>query len=119
MMPLNVLGTSLVDCSHDPITGYFRDGCCRTNELDLGTHVVCAKVTAEFLDFSRSRGNDLMTPRPGRSFPGLQPGDKWCLCATRWLEAFHAGLAPPVDLEATHSKALEMITLTQLQLQYN
>jgi uncharacterized protein (DUF2237 family) len=119
MMPLNVLGTPLVACSHDPITGYFRDGCCRTNELDLGTHVVCAKVTAEFLDFSRSRGNDLMTPRPGSSFPGLQPGDKWCLCATRWLEAFHAGLAPPVDLEATHSKALEMITLAQLQLQYN
>ena len=119
MMPLNVLGTSLVACSHDPITGYFRDGCCRTNELDLGTHVVCAKVTAEFLDFSRSHGNDLMTPRPGSSFPGLQPGDKWCLCATRWLEAFHAGLAPPVFLEATHSKALEMITLTQLQQQDN
>ena len=118
-MPLNVLGTPLVVCSHDPITGYFRDGCCQTNELDLGTHVVCAKVTAEFLDFSRSRGNDLMTPRPGSNFPGLQPGDKWCLCATRWLEALHAGLAPPVVLEATHSKALEMITLTQLQQQDN
>jgi uncharacterized protein (DUF2237 family) len=119
MMPLNVLGTPLVACSHDPITGYFRDGCCKTNELDLGTHVVCAKVTADFLNFSRSRGNDLMTPRPGSNFPGLQPGDKWCLCATRWLEAFHAGLAPPVVLEATHSKALEMITLTQLQQQDN
>lgn len=116
MMALNVLGTPLVACSHDPITGYLRDGCCQTSDLDLGTHVVCALVTAEFLDFSLSRGNDLMTPRPNMSFPGLQPGDKWCLCATRWLEAFYAGCAPRVDLEATHSKALEMITLRQLQL---
>ena len=112
---LNVLGGELMPCSYDPLTGYFRDGCCNTSDEDVGTHVICAKVTQAFLDYSSARGNDLMTPRLGSNFPGLQPGDKWCLCATRWLEAFHAGLAPPVDLEATHSKALEIITLAQLQ----
>jgi uncharacterized protein (DUF2237 family) len=116
MTPLNVLGTPLVACSFDPITGYFRDGCCNTNVQDPGTHVVCAQVTAEFLDFSLSRGNDLMTPRPESRFAGLKPGDKWCLCALRWREALEAGVAPPVQLEATHAKALEIIALKQLQM---
>lgn len=115
MTPLNVLGNPLVACSFDPITGFFRDGCCNTNEQDQGTHVVCAKVTAEFLAFSRSRGNDLMTPRPESRFAGLRPGDRWCLCALRWREALKAGVAPPVQLESTHAKALEIVTLAQLQ----
>ena len=115
MTALNVLGTPLMACSFDPLTGFLRDGCCQTNEMDHGTHVVCSKVTSEFLAFSLSRGNDLLTPRPESRFAGLKPGDKWCLCALRWLEAFAAGVAPPVDLKATHSKALEMISLSQLQ----
>ena len=115
MTPLNVLGTALVACSFDPVTGFFRDGCCNTNAQDQGTQVVCARVTAEFLAFSRSRGNDLTTARPESRFAGLKPGDRWCLCATRWREALQADVAPPVHLEATHAKALEMVTLQQLR----
>ena len=114
-MALNVLGTELLSCSFDPLTGFFRDGCCNTDVHDHGSHVVCAKVTAEFLAFSRSRGNDLSTPRPEYRFAGLQPGDRWCLCALRWKEAWEAGVAPPVVLESTHAKALEWIPLAALQ----
>ena len=114
-MALNVLGTELLSCSFDPLTGFFRDGCCNTDAHDHGSHVVCAKVTAEFLAFSRSRGNDLSTPRPEYRFAGLQPGDRWCLCALRWKEAWEAGVAPPVVLESTHAKALEWIPLDALQ----
>ena len=112
---LNVLGTPLLACSLDPLTGYYRDGCCNTDHNDHGSHVVCAKVTQAFLDFSVSRGNDLVTPRPEFRFAGLKAGDRWCLCARRWLEAFQAGVAPPVVLEATHRKALEIVTIEQLQ----
>lgn len=111
----NVLGTPLEDCSHDPLTGFFRDGCCRTAREDTGTHVVCARVTAEFLSFSAEHGNDLSTPRPEWGFPGLRPGDQWCLCALRWKEAAEAGVAPPVVLESTHEKALEIVTLADLE----
>ncbi len=116
MTALNVLGGPLEACSFSPLTGYFRDGCCNTDEVDRGTHVVCAKVTAEFLDFSLSRGNDLTTPRPEHRFAGLKPGDRWCLCAVRWKEALAAGKAPPLILEATHAKALDLLSLSQLQL---
>ena len=112
---LNVLGTPLLACSFDPLTGYCRDGCCNTDHNDHGSHVVCAKVTQAFLDFSVSRGNDLVTPRPEFRFAGVKAGDRWCLCARRWLEAFQAGVAPPVVLEATHRKALEIVTIEQLQ----
>lgn len=111
---LNVLGSPLKPCSLDPLTGYFRDGCCRTTADDIGTHVVCARVTTEFLEFSRRRGNDLVTPRPDWQFPGLKPGDRWCLCAMRWKEALEAGVAPPVELQSTHIKALEFVTLADL-----
>ena len=111
----NVLGTALVPCSYDPLTGYYRDGCCNTDEHDHGSHVVCARVTQAFLAFSRQRGNDLSTPRPEYRFKGLKPGDRWCLCALRWKEAFDAGVAPPVVLECTHIKALDFVTLAQLQ----
>ncbi|MFM8864779.1 MAG: DUF2237 family protein [Limnohabitans sp.] len=112
---LNVLGEPLAPCSHDPMTGYFRDGCCRTRLDDTGSHVVCARMTPAFLAFTRARGNDLGTPRPEWDFPGLQPGDRWCLCALRWKEAFEAGLAPPVLLASTHIRALEVLSLAQLQ----
>jgi hypothetical protein len=115
MSTLNVLGTELQACSFDPLTGFFRDGCCRTDEHDRGSHVVCARVTAEFLAFSRKRGNDLVTPRPALRFAGLKPGDRWCLCALRWKEALQAGVAPPVHLEATHARALELLDLADLQ----
>jgi uncharacterized protein len=115
MPTLNVLGTELQACSFDPLTGFFRDGCCRTDEHDRGSHVVCARVTAEFLAFSRERGNDLVTPRPEFRFAGLRPGDRWCLCALRWKEALEAGVAPPVHLEATHARALEVLDLADLQ----
>ena len=111
----NVLGTELVACSYDPLTGYFRDGCCHTDMHDLGSHVVCAIVTDEFLEFSRSRGNDLSTPRPEYRFAGPEDGDRWCLCALRWKEALAAGVAPAVVLESTHARALEFVTLEQLQ----
>jgi len=105
----NVLGGDLLGCSYAPLTGFFRDGCCRTGADDLGTHVVCARVTAAFLQFSLERGNDLMTARPEYRFAGLKPGDRWCLCALRWVEALEAGVAPPVVLEATHERVLEMV----------
>ena len=114
MTAKNVLGRPLQACSLDPLTGFFRDGCCHTGAQDHGTHVVCARVTADFLNYSLSRGNDLITPRPDARFAGLKPGDKWCLCASRWREALEAGHAPPVRLEATHEKALELIGLEEL-----
>ena len=112
---LNVLMTPLVPCSYDPLTGYFRDGCCTTDESDRGSHVICAKLTQGFLEFSLKQGNDLMTPRPEYRFAGLKSGQKWCLCALRWKEAYLAGFAPPVILASTHLKALEFVTLEQLQ----
>ncbi len=112
---LNVLGTPLVPCSYDPLTGYFRDGCCNTDENDQGSHVVCAKVTQAFLDFSLQQGNDLVTPRPEHRFRGLKAGDRWCLCALRWKQAHMAGVAPKVVLESTHVRALDFVTLEQLQ----
>lgn len=111
----NVLGGPLRACSFDPLTGFFRDGCCRTRGDDEGQHVVCARVTQEFLSYALSRGNDLITPRPDWRFAGLKPGDRWCLCAARWLEAWKAGVAPPVVLESTHEKALEVVPLDVLQ----
>ena len=111
----NVLGGPLLPCSVAPLTGFFRDGCCNTGPEDVGLHVVCVEVTAEFLAFSRSRGNDLSTPVPDYGFPGLKPGDRWCLCAARWEEARQSGLAPPVLLEATHVAALELCALDQLK----
>lgn len=110
----NVLGEELVPCSYDPLTGYFRDGCCHTDMHDLGSHVICAKVTDEFLEFSRSRGNDLSTPRPEYRFAGLKDGDRWCLCALRWKEALAAGVAPQVVLASTHIRALDFVTIEQL-----
>lgn len=115
MTAKNVLGTDLVACSYDPLTGFLRDGCCHTDAQDRGSHVVCARVTREFLDYSRSRGNDLVSPRPQARFAGLKPGDRWCLCVLRWREALEAGVAPPVHLEATHEKALAVVSLEQLQ----
>lgn len=112
---LNVLGQTLMACSYAPLTGYFRDGCCNTREDDTGSHVVCARMTTEFLEFSLSHGNDLITPRPEYRFPGLKAGDRWCLCALRWKQALDAGLAPPVFLESTHIRALDFVTLEQLQ----
>jgi uncharacterized protein (DUF2237 family) len=112
---LNVLGTALKACSFDPLTGYYRDGCCNTDANDHGTHVVCAKVTADFLAYSLHRGNDLVTPQPEYRFVGLRPGDRWCLCVNRWLEALQAGVAPPLYLEATHAKALDSVSLQQLK----
>ena len=107
--PRNVLGKKLQVCCLNPLTGFYRDGQCRTGPGDTGTHVVCAVMTAEFLEYTRSRGNDLSTPLPYFNFPGLRPGDQWCLCATRWREAYHAGVAPPVILEATDEKALNIV----------
>ncbi|TWT92289.1 DUF2237 family protein [Neorhodopirellula pilleata] len=111
----NVLGTELQVCSTDPMTGFYRDGCCNTGGQDVGLHVVCAEMTAEFLEFSRDRGNDLSTPVPMYEFPGLHPGDRWCLCAARWKEAYDAGKAPKVHLAATHISALEFANLEELQ----
>ncbi|MBX6743506.1 MAG: DUF2237 domain-containing protein [Acetobacteraceae bacterium] len=111
----NVLGGPLLPCSVAPLTGFFRDGCCNTGPEDLGLHVVCVEVTAEFLTFSRIAGNDLTTPIPEYGFPGLKPGDRWCLCAARWEEARRAGIAPPVLLEATHVAALEVCSLDDLK----
>ena len=115
MDELNVLGAELQDCSFDPLTGFYRDGCCRTDASDRGSHVICARVTADFLAFSMTRGNDLITPRPEYRFAGLKPGDRWCLCALRWKEALEAGVAPPVHLEATHQKALDYVRLEDLK----
>ena len=111
----NVFGEPLVPCSFSPLTGFFRDGCCKTDEHDDGTHVVCAVMTKEFLEFSRMLGNDLITPRPEWHFPGLRAGDQWCLCANRWKQAFDAGVAPAVVLESTNIKMLEIIDLATLK----
>lgn len=111
----NVLGGPLHPCGTDPVTGFFRDGRCRTGPEDAGVHTVCAVVTDEFLEFTRSRGNDLSTPRPQWGFPGLEPGDRWCLCAARWAEAADAGVAPPVILEATHEQTLASVPLDVLR----
>ena len=114
-MAQNVLGEELQPCNFDPLTGFYRDGCCNTGAEDLGVHTVCTRVTAEFLTFSASVGNDLSTPHPEFGFAGLQPGDQWCLCASRWQEAFDAGVAPPVVLEATHATTLEWVQLDDLK----
>jgi len=111
----NVLGTELAPCSYDPLTGYFRDGCCNTDASDHGSHLICVRVTAEFLRFSKAAGNDLVTPLPQHRFTGLEPGDRWCLCALRWREALEAGVAPPVVLEATHANTLQFVTMAQLE----
>lgn len=115
MIDRNVLGGLLERCSLQPRTGWFRDGSCRTEDADVGRHVVCAMMTERFLEFSRRRGNDLSTPAPEHGFPGLEPGDYWCLCAARWQEALEAGVAPPVWLAATHSAALEVVSLDDLE----
>ena len=112
---LNVLGEPLVPCSRDPETGFFRDGSCNTSQEDFGLHAVCIRVTAEFLEFSRKSGNDLTTPNAEFGFPGLKPGDQWCLCAARWQEALEAGAAPRVVLQATHAAALRVVKLKSLK----
>src|SRR5512143_4149398 len=111
----NVLGGKLEECCGSPVTGFYRNGACETGTDDLGLHVVCAQMTKEFLEFTKSRGNDLSTPAPQFGFPGLKPGDRWCLCVFRWREALDAGVAPPVILKATHVAALEFVTLEELK----
>lgn len=113
-MPKNIFGEELIPCCYEPMTGFYRDGFCRTNVVDGGRHVVCAILTKEFLEFTKSRGNDLSTPRPEYEFPGLKPGDKWCLCAIRWREAEEHGVAPQVILEACAEEALEYIDMNTL-----
>lgn len=113
--PKNVFGEPLESCSLDPRTGFTRSGSCETGPEDLGSHTICVKVTREFLDFSRAKGNDLTTPVPDFGFPGLKPGDRWCLCALRWQEALQAGVAPRVMLRATHERALEAVALADLK----
>jgi uncharacterized protein (DUF2237 family) len=110
----NVVGGMLLPCSRDPLTGFYRDGCCATGPEDAGSHTVCAIVSAAFLEFSAAAGNDLSTPRPQWGFPGLSPGDRWCVCAARWLEAYDAGCAPQVVLAATHESALEVVPIESL-----
>lgn len=112
---LNVLGELLQPCSLQPMTGYYRNGCCDTGEGDMGLHLVCTRVTTDFLEFSRMKGNDLSTPMPQYGFPGLKDGDQWCLCVSRWKEALDAGVAPPVVLDATHLSALEWVSLADLK----
>lgn len=114
-MAQNVIGTELETCCTDPMTGWYRNGCCDTGPGDLGVHTVCALVSEEFLAFSKAAGNDLSTPMPEHGFAGLKPGDKWCLCAPRWQEALEAGMAPPVILEATHILSLEWTSLADLK----
>ena len=111
---VNVVGGELLPCSTEPLTGFFRDGCCATGPEDVGSHTVCAEMTEEFLTFSRLAGNDLSTPGPEWGFRGLKPGDRWCVCASRWLEAHRAGYAPPVVLGATHARALEVVAIETL-----
>ena len=113
--PKNVLGGELQTCSTDPMTGFYRDGCCRTGPDDYGLHLVCTEVTDAFLEFSKERGNDLSTPNPMYNFPGLHAGDRWCLCVERWKEALDAGMAPAVVLGATHISALEFVNLEELE----
>ena len=112
---LNVFGEPLLPCSEDPVTGFFRDGCCNTSDADVGSHTVCVEVTRDFLEYSRFRGNDLSTPVPQFGFPGLKPGDRWCLCAARWLEAHEQEMAPRVFLQRTHQKALDTVPLAVLR----
>lgn len=112
---LNVFGEPLVPCSADPLTGFFRDGCCNTSDQDVGSHTVCVELSAEFLAFSKASGNDLSTPHPEFGFPGLKPGQRWCLCAPRWLEAHQAGAAPQVWLTRTHQGALEIVAMKILR----
>jgi uncharacterized protein len=112
---INVLGGALQPCSLEPVTGFYRDGCCNTGREDLGLHTVCVVLTAEFLAFSKAQGNDLSTPMPQYGFAGLKPGDRWCLCASRWQEVLEGGVAPPVVLEATHARTLEWVDLAQLE----
>jgi uncharacterized protein (DUF2237 family) len=112
---LNVLGTPLQHCSMDPLTGWRRDGCCHTDEHDAGSHVICCRVTVEFLNRQLEAGNDLITPRPEYRFPGLKPGDQWCVCALRWRQAYEEGYAPPVVLASTHAKALEFVLIDWLR----
>ena len=112
---LNVFGETLLPCSEDPVTGFFRDGCCNTNDDDIGSHTVCIEVTTAFLEYSRFNGNDLSTPVPEFGFPGLTQGDRWCLCAQRWLEAYHQNMAPRVHLMRTHQKALDIIPIELLK----
>lgn len=114
MSARNVIGGRLELCCSDPITGFYRTGRCETGPDDLGVHAVCAEVTAEFLAFSRAQGNDLSAPAPDSDFPGLRPGDRWCLCVSRWKDALEAGVAPPIVLAATHEAALEVVSLEQL-----
>jgi hypothetical protein len=114
-MARNVIGGELEACSFEPLTGFYRDGCCNTGAEDLGIHTVCTQVTEEFLEFSQAAGNDLSTPQPVMGFAGLQPGERWCLCASRWKEAYDAGVAPPVVLEATHAATLEWVNLDELR----
>lgn len=114
-MARNVLGGELRPCSADPLTGFYRNGCCDTGGDDAGVHVVCARMTAEFLTFSVARGNDLVTPAPQFGFPGLQPDDRWCLCVDRWKEALDADVPPPVYLDSTHARALEWVSLADLR----
>jgi uncharacterized protein (DUF2237 family) len=111
----NVLGETLQPCSVTPRTGFFRDGCCNTGPDDVGLHVVCTQMTAEFLAFSKQTGNDLSTPMPEYGFPGLKPGDRWCVCVARWREAFEAGVAPPVVMSATHEETLAVVPLAILK----
>jgi uncharacterized protein (DUF2237 family) len=119
-MAKNVFGEELMSCSTQPLTGYYRNGCCQTGPEDLGTHTVCAQVTEAFLAFSKARGNDLTTAIPAYNFPGLKPGDFWCLCASRWVEAYKAGKAPLVKLEATHENTLQLVSLkTLISCAYN
>ena len=112
---LNVYDEPLMTCSESPMTGFFRDGCCNTNDDDLGSHTVCVELTQSFLEYSRFRGNDLSTPRPEFGFPGLKEGDRWCLCASRWLEAYEQDMAPRVHLRRTHKKALDIIPMNVLR----
>jgi uncharacterized protein (DUF2237 family) len=112
---INVFGEALQSCSSHPKTGFFRDGCCNTSDSDLGSHTVCIEVTREFLEYSRFKGNDLSTPMPEYDFPGLKPGDRWCLCAARWLEAYQQGMAPRVFLARSHRRVLETVPLELLR----
>ena len=114
-LPKNVVGTELEMCCSNPTTGFYRDGYCRTGQSDYGIHIVCAEMTAEFLEFSKNAGNDLTTPVPEYQFPGLVPGDRWCLCVSRWKEALAAGVAPKVHLEATHLSTIEFVSLEDLK----
>ncbi len=112
---INVLGGELLTCSSDPLTGWYRDGCCNTDERDRGLHVVCCILTEDFLEFAKQQGNDLITPATGHGFPGLKPGERWCVCAQTWLDAANAGVACSVDLQATHEEALQIIPIDLLE----